>query len=60
MQYYVLYCKRGGDKLPERNISFKVDSEFYKQIKIMLANEGKTLKTYIIELMKKDLEAKKK
>ena len=46
--------------MPDRTISFKVDSEFYKQIKILLANEGKTLKKYIIELIKKDLEAKKK
>lgn len=44
--------------MPERNIGFKVDEDFYKQIKIKLANNGKTLKEYIIELIKKDLEEK--
>ena len=43
----------------ERSIHFKVDEQFYKQIKIRVAIEGKTLKDYVIELIKKDLEAKK-
>ena len=42
--------------MAEKNISFKVDSEFYKKIKIKLIEEDKTLKAYIIELIKKDLE----
>jgi predicted HicB family RNase H-like nuclease len=43
----------------EKTINFKVNAEFYKQIKVKLAKEGKTLKQYIIELIKNDLEAGK-
>lgn len=42
----------------EKTINFKVDEELYKRIKINIAKEGKTLKEYVIELIKKDLEAK--
>jgi len=44
--------------MPERNISFKVDEEFYKQVKVKVALEGITLKDYIIRLIEKDLETK--
>ena len=43
----------------ERTISFKVDEKFFKEMKVQIAKEGKTLKDYIYELVKKDLEAKK-
>ena len=43
----------------EKAIHFKVDEEFYKRIKVKIALEGKSLKEYIIELIKKDLEEKK-
>ena len=46
--------------MPERNIGFKVDDEFYKKVKIKIAQEGKTLKEYIVELISKDLEKQKK
>ena len=49
---------RGGAAL-EKTINFKVDEELYKQIKIKTVLEGKTLKDYIINLIKKDLEEKK-
>ena len=42
--------------MPEKNIGIKVDEEFYKKIKIRIAREGITLKEYLIELIKKDLE----
>jgi len=42
----------------EKTINFKVDEEFYKQIKVKIALEGKTLKDYVIELIKNDLEDK--
>ena len=42
----------------EKTINFKVDEELYKQIKIKVATDGKTIKDYIIELVKKDLEEK--
>lgn len=54
----MLSCNRGGDEVSDRNIGFKVDEEFYKQIKIKIATEGITLKDYIVNLIKKDLETK--
>lgn len=44
----------------EKAINFKVDEEFYKQIKVKVALEGKTLKDYIIGLIKADLEKDQK
>ena len=40
----------------EKTINFKVDSELYKEIKIKIAKEDKTLKAYIIDLIKEDLK----
>jgi len=45
--------------VPERNIGFKVDDEFFKKVKIKIAQEGKSLKEYIVELINKDLEVQK-
>jgi hypothetical protein len=50
----------GGDEMQEKTISFKVDEEFFREIKIQIAKEGKTLKDYIVELIRRDLEAKSK
>ena len=44
--------------MAEKAINFKVDEELYKRIKVKVALEGKTLKDYIIELIKNDLETK--
>lgn len=44
----------------EKTINFKVDEDFYKKIKVKIAKEGKTLKQYITELIKLDLEKTKK
>ena len=46
--------------MPDRNIGIKVDEDTYKQIKIKVAQEGITLKEYVLALIKKDLEAEKK
>ncbi|WP_339008578.1 MULTISPECIES: hypothetical protein [Fusobacterium] len=43
----------------ERTINFKVDEELYREIKIKIAKEDKTLKGYILELIKKDLAESK-
>jgi len=42
----------------DKTINFKVDEKLHKLIKVHIAKEGKTLKEYIIELIKKDLEKK--
>jgi len=42
--------------IAEKTINFKVDEELYKRIKIKVVEEDMTLKDYIIQLIKKDLE----
>ena len=44
----------------EKTINFKVDEELYKQVKVKIALEGKTLKDYVIQLIKNDLEKSQK
>jgi predicted DNA binding CopG/RHH family protein len=44
----------------EKTINFKVDEDFYKQIKVKIALEGITLKDYVISLIKSDLEKSQK
>jgi predicted DNA binding CopG/RHH family protein len=50
----------GGEEMQERNLAIKVDDELFKKIKIKLANDGKTLKEYLLELIHKDFEQNKK
>ena len=40
----------------EKAINFKIDGELYKKIKIKIAEEDISLKQYMINLIKKDLE----
>lgn len=42
-----------------KNIAFPIDDKFHTEIKLQATKEGKTIKDYIIELIKKDLEEKK-
>jgi predicted HicB family RNase H-like nuclease len=42
-----------------KNIAFQVDDEFHMKIKIQAAKEGKSIKEYIMEIIRKDLETKK-
>ncbi len=41
-----------------KNIAFPVSDELHMEIKIQAAKESKTIKDYIIELIKKDLGQK--
>lgn len=41
-----------------KNIAFQIDDQFHKQFKIQATQEGKSIKDYIIELIKMDLELK--
>jgi len=43
-----------------KNVAFQIDDEFHIQIKIQATKEGKSIKDYIINLIKKDLDTKKK
>ena len=40
----------------EKAINFKIDAELYKKIKIKIAEEDISLKQYMINLIKNDLE----
>lgn len=40
----------------ERTLAFRIDEEFHKELKVRLAQQGITLKSYIISLIQKDLE----
>jgi predicted HicB family RNase H-like nuclease len=42
-----------------KNIAFQVNDDFHMRIKIQAAKEGKSIKNYIMEIIKKDLEQKK-
>jgi len=42
--------------LPEKNIAIRVDEELFKKVKVRLAEQGLTMKDYIINLIKKDLD----
>lgn len=42
--------------MPERNIAIRVDEELFKKIKKRLADNGMTLKDYIISLVEEDLK----
>ena len=44
--------------IEEKGINFKVDSELYRKVKIKVAEEGLTIKEYMIQLILKDLETK--
>lgn len=44
----------------ERTIALQIDEAFHREIKIRLAENGKTLKGYIIDLIKADLDSSKK
>lgn len=43
-----------------KNIAFPISDELHMKIKIQATKESKTIKDYIIELIKKDLEQKNK
>lgn len=40
-----------------RHISLRVNPQLFKSIKVKCAEEGRTMNDYIIELVRKDLEA---
>ena len=42
-------------KPKEKNIGIRVDEDFYKKIKIRIAEDGITLKEYILKLIEEDL-----
>lgn len=42
-----------------KNISFKLDDDLHKKIKIKATTEGKTIKDYLISLALKDINLQK-
>lgn len=45
--------------MADKGINIKVDEEFYKEIKFRALELDKTLKNYILDLIKEDLKNKK-
>ena len=43
-----------------KNIAFQIADDFHTDIKIQATKENKSIKDYIVELIKKDLEEKQK
>ncbi len=43
----------------KKNLIFQIDEELHRQIKTKASSNGQTIKGYIINLIKKDLETKK-
>jgi predicted HicB family RNase H-like nuclease len=39
-----------------KTITFKIDSYLHKELKVTMANRGQSIKEYIINLIKKDLD----
>ena len=44
-------------KISERTIAIRIDEEFHKKIKIKLAENGLTLKGYILGLIDRDINS---
>lgn len=40
----------------ERTLAFRIDEEFHRELKVKLARQGTTLKSYVLSLIRKDLE----
>ena len=50
----------GGENLAEKTIAVRIDEKLYKEIKLRLAENGMTLKKYIITLIENDIEDSKR
>lgn len=42
--------------MTEKTMTIRLDEEFYKKIKLKALQENKTIKDYILNLVKQDLE----
>lgn len=54
----MIACK-GVEKISERNLAIRVDDEFFKKVKIRLAEKNMTLKDYFIDLAERDIQSGK-
>lgn len=52
----MISCNKGGEIVSERNIAIRVNEELFRKIKCRLADNGMTLKDYIISLVEDDLK----
>ena len=50
----------GGENVPEKTITIRVTDEEHRNIKLEATKQGITIKDYVLELVKKDLEKDKK
>lgn len=45
--------------MPDKTITIRINEDFYKKIKIHIAEKGVSLKEYLISLIEADLSPKK-
>jgi predicted DNA binding CopG/RHH family protein len=45
-----------GEEMADKTITIRVSEELHKDIKIKIAQEGVTLKDYVLDLIEKDLK----
>lgn len=57
---YNAISKGGENAMVEKTITVRVTEELHKDIKIRIANEGISLKDYVLGLIQKDLAKKEK
>lgn len=60
MQYIIKAYQQGGENMAEKTITIRVAEELHKEIKVKIAQDGISLKDYILELIEKDLKKSKK
>mgnify|MGYP002765186642 FL=1 len=49
----------GEERMTEKTITIRIDEDLHKKIKIHIAQQGLSLKDYIVGLMLKDLNSNK-
>ena len=50
-------CAREVRKISEKTLAIRVDEDFYKKVKLRLAENGMTLKNYFVELVENDIKS---
>ena len=49
---------KGGGQVPEKTITIRVADDLHKEIKIKIAQQGISLKDYILKLIEQDMAKK--
>ena len=58
-KHAIICLQKRGDYSMAKSITIRLDEQLHKDVRIQATKEGKTLQSYLIELVKKDLANKK-